>query len=174
MRDAIKKLSALKRAESAIFRIHLRTAARQAILYAVGVVLILLAVAMLNVALFLALSEPHGPCMGALAVSALDGVLAAILLIAAGRAKHGPEVVHAEEVRNLAIEGLYADAEHIVQSLGEIKLSLQRIHTGLHGLLGGKGSMLGLLHLGPLLDLLISSLGSKKKASENRGTTLNT
>ncbi len=85
-----------------------------------------------------------------------------ILLAAAGRAKPGPEVVHAEAVRNLAVQGLHADVEHVAQNLEDVKWSLKRIHVGLNGLLGGNGSMLGLLHLGPLLDLLIGSLGSKR------------
>ena len=165
MNDFVHKLQLLKQAETTILRIHLRTAARQAVLYAIGIVLILLAVAMLNVALYVALSDAMGSSMGALIVAAVNGMLAATLLVMAGRARHGSEMTHAEEVRDLVIQGIHADAQKAAKSLDEVKFSLQRIHSGLNGLMGGGGSMLGLLHLGPLLDLLISSLSRSDKAS---------
>lgn len=165
MNDIVHKLQSLRRAEITILRIHLRTAARQAVYYAVGIVLILLAVAMLNVALYVALSDELGSSMGALIVSAVNGLLAMGILVMASLAKPGPEATHAEEVRDLVIQGIHDDAQKLSNSLDEVKFSLKRIHTGLNGLMGGGGSMLGLLHLGPLLDLLISSLSKSDKAS---------
>ena len=164
MNDFFQKIQIISRAEKAILRINLQTFAKQAVLFAVGIILILLAVAMLNVAIYVALSEHYGPVAGALVVSAINGVLAVILMVVANRTKPGPEAAMAKEIRDLAVTEINADVEEIRQNLNDVKDDLKGIRSGFGGLLGGGGgSSFGLLNLGHLLDLLISSLRKSKK-----------
>ena len=163
MNDFFLKMQVFSRAEMAILRVNLQTAAKQVILFAVGIVLILLAVAMFNVAIYNTLAENYGSDVSALIVSAINGFLAVVILNVANRTKPGPEAEMAKEIRDLALREMNSDVEKIGNNLNEVKADVQRIRSGFGGLLGGaRGSMQGLISLGPLLDLLISSLRKSK------------
>lgn len=158
-----QKMHVLLRAERAILRINLQTVAKQIILYAVGIVLILLAVAALNVAIYVTLSETYGRGAGAFIVSAINAILAVFIMIVANRTKPGPEIAMATEIRDLAVSEINTDVENVRQNLNEIKTDVEQIRSGFSGLLGGGGgSSFGLLNFAPLLDLLISSLRKSK------------
>ena len=164
MNDFMKKIQVLARIEMAIFRINMQTASKQVLLYAVGLVLILLAVAMLNVGIYMALSEMYGRAVGALIVAAINGVLAVILMVVASRTKPGPEAAMAKELRDLAVSEIDADVDKIRQNLNEVKSDVQRIRSGFGTLIsGGAGAMFSLSSLAPLIDLLIGSLRKSKK-----------
>jgi hypothetical protein len=138
--------------------------ARQIILFAVGIVLILLAVAMMNVAIYAALSEHYGKVTGALVVSVLNGIIAIILMVVAKRTKPGPEADMAKEIRGMVITEINSDVENVVHSLNDLKTDVRRIRSGFGGLIGGKGgSSLSLLNLAPILDIFISALSKSKK-----------
>ena len=164
MNDFMKKIQVLARIEMTIFRINMQTASRQVLLYAVGLVLILLAVAMLNVGVYMALSEIYGRAVGALIVAGINGLLAVILMVVAGRTKPGPEAAMAKEIRDLAVSEINMDVERVYQNLNEVKSDVQRIRSGFGSLLSGGGAMFSLSSLVPLIDLLIGSLRKSKKS----------
>ena len=164
MNEFFKKLQVLVKIESAIQRVNLQTVARQIILFAVGIVLILLAVAMLNVAIFVAISGHYGQVAGALIVSVINGLLSVALMVVANRTKPGPEAAMAREIRELAITEINSDVEKAGQNLNDLKTDVHRIRSGFSGLMGGGGgSAFSLLNLAPLLDILISALSKSKK-----------
>ena len=164
MNDTIKKIQVLIKSEAAILRINLQTVAKQFILYAVGIVLILLAVAMLNVAIYVATSEHYGQVAGALIVAVINGFLAVVIMVVASRTKPGPEAAMAKEIRELAVTEISSDVEKFEQNMNGLKTDIHRIRSGFSGMMGGGGgSSFGLLNLAPLLDILISALRKSKK-----------
>jgi hypothetical protein len=165
MNDFFKKWQIFSRTEMAILRINIQTASKQIILFSVGIVLILLAVAMFNVGMYMSLSENFGRDVGAFIVSAFNGALAVIIMLIANRTKPGPEAAMAKEIRDLALTEINADVDKFRQNLNEVKTDVQRIRSGFGGLLGGGDkSALGLLRLAPLFDVLISSLRKSKQS----------
>ena len=169
MNDFLQKMQILLRAESAIFRIHMQTAARQILLFAVGIVLILLAVAMLNIAIFMVLSENYGREAAALLVCGINAVLAVAVILIAYRTKPGPEAAMAREIRDLAATEINADVEKIRQNLHDVKTDVQRIGASFGGFIGGGRYTLNVLnHLSPLLDLMIGSLRKTRKAAPGK------
>lgn len=60
MNDFFQKLQIFSRTEMAILRITIQTVSRQIALFAVGIVLILLAVALFNADMYMSLSERFG------------------------------------------------------------------------------------------------------------------
>lgn len=167
MNDFIKKLQVLARSETAILKINLQTVARQIILYAVGIVLILLAVAMFNLAIYMGIAEDHGEVTGALIVCAINSILAVVIVMVAGRTKPGPEAAMAREIRELALTEIHSDVGRIEQDLVDFKSDIQRIRSGFSGLMGGGGgSSFSLLNLVPLLDILISALSKSKSKKD--------
>ncbi len=163
MDDLVLKFRILLRAEAAIRNSQIRLAVRQARLTAVGLVLALLALGMLNVSIYLALETRLGGSTAALLLAVVNGILALILILAAGRMKTGPEVDMAEEIRDLAVTEIAADADELKQELQQIRAEVTQISSGFRRLLGGDLSLLGLPNLSPLIGVLASSLKSRKK-----------
>ena len=163
MDDLVLKFRILLRADSAIRKSQFRLAIRQARLTAVGLVLALLALGMLNVSIYLALEARLGGPAAALLLAAANGVLALILIFSAGRMKTGPEVEMAEEIRDLAITELAADADQVKQELQQVRAEVTQISGGFRRLLSGDFSQLGLPILNPLIGVLTSSLKNRKK-----------
>lgn len=164
MNDFFQMLQIFSRTEMAILRITIQTVSRQIILFAVGIVLILLAVAMLNVGMYMSLSEKFGGGAAAFVVALFNGVLAVIIMISANRTKPGPEADMAKEIRSLAINEINKDVDKIKQNFNEVKTDVQRIRSGFGGLLGGGDkSSIGLLSFAPLIEILINSLRKSKQ-----------
>jgi type VI protein secretion system component VasK len=163
MDDLVLKFRILLRAEAAIRNSQIRLAVRQARLTAVGLVLALLALGMLNVAIYLALETRLGGSTAALLLAVVNGILALILILAAGRMQTGPEVDMAEEIRDLAVTEIAADADELKQELQQIRAEVTQISSGFRRLLGGDLSLLGLPNLSPLIGVLASSLKNRKK-----------
>ena len=67
-----------------------------------------------------------------------------------------------EEVRDLAVAGLRADAEAVARDLNQVKTDVERIRSGFSQLFRGGGSLRGLMQLGPLLDLVTGTLKRSK------------
>lgn len=163
MTNPVQKLRLLSRAEIILLRIHLRVLARQTVLYAVGVLLVLLTVAMLNVAMYATLAARYGSSIGAFVVALINAVLAVSVLLVASRIRPGPEAAIAEEARDLAMAEISADTERVRQGISDLKADVQRIRSGFGAFAGGGGSLASLLQLAPLLDLLIGALKRAKK-----------
>ncbi len=163
MDDLVLKFRILLRADSAIRKSQFRLAIRQARLTAVGLVLALLALGMLNVSIYLALETRLGGPTAALLLAAGNGILALILILSAGRMETGPEVEMAEEIRDLAITELAADADQVKQELQQVRAEVTQISSGFRRLLSGDLSQLGLPNLSPLVGVLASSLKNRKK-----------
>ncbi len=163
MDDLVLKFRILLRAESAIRNSQIRLAVRQARLTAVGLVLALLALGMLNVSIYLALATRLGESTAALLLAVVNGVLALTLILIAGRMETGPEVEMAEEIRELAITELAADADQLKQEVQQVRSDVQGISDGFRRLLSGDLTRLGLPNLSPLVGVLASALKSRKK-----------
>ncbi len=130
MSDIVQKVRVLSRVEIALLKIHLRTLARQALLCAVGLLLTLLAVAMVNAAIYLFLAERLDRDVAALIVAALNAVLAVGLFLMAKRTRPGAEAAVVEEIRDLAVAEIQADAEAVRKKLNDLTQDVQRIRSG--------------------------------------------
>jgi hypothetical protein len=169
MSDIVQKLRVLSRVEMALLKIHLRTLARQTLLCAVGLLLTLLAVAMVNAAIYLFLAERLDRDVAALIVAALNAVLAVGLFLMAKGTRPGAAAAMVEEVRDLAVAGLRADAEAVGRDLNQVKADVERIRSGFSQLSRGGGSLRSLMQLGPLLDLVTSSIKRSKGKDSGDG-----
>lgn len=162
MSDTVQKLRVLSRVEIALLRIHLRTFARQVVLCSAGLLLVLLAVGMTNVSIYLFLAERLESDVAALIVAAINAVLAVGLFLIATRSRPGPETAMVEEIRDLAVAEIRSDVDAVRQNINDVTVDVQRIRSGFSQMVRGGGSLRGLLGLGPLLEVLTSSLKRSK------------
>lgn len=135
MDDLVKKLRLLAKAEAILVRLHLRRAVTQMSLVLVAALFGLLALAMLNVALYLWLAPLIGPAVAAFAVAAADLVVAVLAVVAAGRLELGPEAAAAESIRDTAVQELAADADRVRKLAEDLGEDIRGIRTSIAGIL---------------------------------------
>ena len=109
MQSVFRHVRVLWRAERAIVETQFNVLLRRALLYAFAGLIALFALAMLNVAAYFFFVPHWGPLWAALAVALGDLVVALIVVLIALSTKPGPELAAAQELRNLALEGLEAE-----------------------------------------------------------------
>ncbi len=133
MDKLIAKLRLLAKAETILVRLYLRRAVRQVSLVLAAALFGLLALAMLNAALYLYLVPLFGPALAALAVAGSDMLLAAVAVVTAGRLELGPEADDAESLRDSVSNELAADAERMRAQLDEIGQDIKSIRSVVTG-----------------------------------------
>jgi hypothetical protein len=134
MNELIAKLRLIAKAEAILVRLHLRRAVRQVSFVLAAAVFGLLALAMLNVALYLFLAPRFDPALAAFAVAGLDALLAVVAVAAAIRLELGPEAEAAESIRDLASNELAADAERLRAQLDDLGQDIKQIRSAVTGI----------------------------------------
>ena len=135
MNELMMKTRLLLKAEAILFRLHLRRTVRQAAFYLVAVLLAVLAVGMLNIALYHFLAARLDNAGAALAVAVVDVALAAAAVVVAGRLQLGPEADAAQTLREMTMAELMADAERVKAELAEMHDDIKKIRTAVTGFL---------------------------------------
>ena len=156
MDETIMKLRILARAEVTLARVHGRVLARRLLLTALAVGSILLTIVMVNLGAFELLAVEYGNGAAAFLVASANAVLAVLLVVFANRTRPGPEEQMIQEIRDLALAELSADAEAVREGLNEVTSDLERIRTGIGAITGGAAAGLG--SLTPVIGFLVDAL----------------
>ncbi len=135
MNDVIKKLRILARAEAILVRLHLQRAVRQIALVMAAALFGLLALAMLNVALYLLLAPRIDAAPAAFAVAGMDLLVAVLAVVAAGRLELGSDAAAVETIRDTATQELTADAERLRKQLEDLGDDIRGIRDTVSGIL---------------------------------------
>ncbi|MEK6744237.1 MAG: hypothetical protein AABZ15_11525 [Nitrospirota bacterium] len=160
MDELIAKLRLLAKAEAILVRLHLRRAVRQVSFVLVAALFGLLALAMLNVALYLFLAPRVDPALAALAVAGLDALVAVVAVIVASRLELGTEAEDAESIRDLVSTELAADAERLQAQLDDLGRDIKRIRSAVTGITQPGG--IGLPAIFQWLMMLVGFLRRKR------------
>jgi len=134
MDDLIAKLRLLAKAETILIRLHLQRAVRQMSFVIVAALFGLLALAMLNVALYLFLAPRFDPALAALAVAGLDMLVAVAAILAASRLELGPEADDAASIRDAVSNDLAAAAKRLQVQLDDLGHDIKRIRSTVTGI----------------------------------------
>lgn len=160
MDETILKLRILARAEVSLARLHARVLGRRMLLVALAVGALLLTVVMVNVGAYEVLADRYGAGTAAFLVAGFNAVLAGLLLLLAARHRPGPEEQMVQEISDLALTELSADAESVRQSLSKVTADLEHIRSSISALTGSAAAGLGAV--APLLGLLVEALKHRK------------
>jgi hypothetical protein len=134
MNALIAKVRILAKAETIVARVHVRRIVQQTGLFVAAALFGLLALAMLNVALYLYLANRFNPALAALAVAGTDLALAMIAVVVAGRLELDPEVKAAESLRDLASSELSAEADRLRTKLADLGRDIEHIRAAVTGI----------------------------------------
>jgi hypothetical protein len=133
MDELVVKLRLLAKAELILLRLHLSRTVKQAAFYIVAALLAVLAVGMLNVALYLYLSPLLESARAALVVALADIALAAVVILAAGRMHLGPEADAANALRELTMRELVSDVDRVRAQIADLSDDIKKIRTTVTG-----------------------------------------
>jgi len=133
MDNFLVKMRLLLKSEMILLRLQLRRTVQQAAFYIAAALLAVLAVGMLNIALYLYLAPHLDNASAALVVAIVDIVLAVVAVVVAGRLHLGPEVDAARDLREAAMAHLAAEAERVKTQIVEIQDDIKRIRTAVTG-----------------------------------------
>ena len=133
MDEFMVKMHLLLKAEMLLLRLQLRRSVQQAALYIAAALLAILAVGMLNIALYLYLVPRLDNTGAAVAVAIVDIVLAVVAVVVAGRLRLGPEADAAMALREAAMAKLAADAERVKIQIADLQDDIKGIRTAVTG-----------------------------------------
>jgi phosphoglycerate-specific signal transduction histidine kinase len=163
MESFLMKARLLTRAELVLFRLHIRRAARQATFIAMGVVAILLAVGMANVASYFYLSDQLGRITAGFVLTVMNGLLAAVMFLVASRLGLGPEAKMAGEIRDLAVAQLSAETQRIKDDVDTVRSDVAEMRSAISSL--RRGEFLSLAVLAPIVKMVSRALQTKQPSS---------
>jgi len=129
MDELVVKLRLLAKAEFILLRLHLIRSAKQAAFYLIAALMAVLAVGMLNVALYLYLLPMLERPRSALVVAVIDIALAAIVLIVASRLRLGPEAEAANALRELTMSELVSDIDRVKAQIADLSADIKQIRS---------------------------------------------
>ena len=117
MKRVARNVSIIMRTERLIAQRHTAVLVRRAGLTAAAGLVAGLAIIMLNLSGYLALSEIMSPALAACMVALANLLIAALLMALAGRVAVGDDTQTAAELRDMAIEDIEAELEGTVNDL---------------------------------------------------------
>jgi hypothetical protein len=139
MDEFLVKIHLLLKAELILFRLQMRHTVRQAAFFVAAALLAILAVGMLNIALYLCLAPRLDNASAALAVAVVDIVLAVVAVVVAGRLQPGPEVDAVRALREATMANLTADTERVKTHITDLHDDIKQIRTAVTGFLNFGG-----------------------------------
>ena len=161
MNELVVKLRLLAKAEFILLRLHLNRAAKQAAFYLVAALMAVLAVGMLNIALYLYLQPMLERPRSALVVAIIDIALAAVVIRVASRLHLGPEAEAANALRELTMNELVADIDRVKNQIADLSADIKQIRSTVSGFMG-LGSI-GLPAILQWLPMLLKAFRRKKQ-----------
>ena len=152
MDEFLVKIRLLLKAEMILFHLQLRRTVLQASFYIAAVLLVVLAVGMLNIALYLYLAPRLDNAGAAFAVAIVDIVLAVVSVVVAGRLRLGPEVDAVRALREATMAKLTEDAERVKTQIADLHDDIKQIRTAVTGFLSFGGvNLTSLFQWAPML-----------------------
>jgi len=139
MEEFLVKIRLLLKAEMILFRLQLRRTVLQATFYIAAVLLVVLAVGMLNIALYLYFAPRLDNAGAAFAVAIVDIVLAVVSVVVAGRVRVDPEVDAVNALREATMAKLTEDAERVKTQIADLHDDIKQIRTAVTGFLSFGG-----------------------------------
>lgn len=152
------KLRIWVHAETALLKINARRTGQRFTALAIALGLAILSVGMINIGIFELVAESYGRVKGAFYLAGGNGLLAAVVVVVAQRAKPGLEEEMVAEIREMALTELQSDADEVKAEFERIADRVRRIENSVSALTGSGSSLSKLSTLGPVVELATHAL----------------
>ncbi len=179
METLVRNLKLLWKSDRMLVEIRLKLVAQKIVLFVLAGLGGLFALGMLNMAIFFAIQETLGSAIAALLVGLGNLLLAGILLLVVQRLDTGPEAKIVEEVREMALADIEAEAKAFQSELRLVRDEIADMRSGITSLVKNPMDVLTprlLLPATAALAKLVTASGksartSAKKTSPKTRTT---
>jgi hypothetical protein len=179
METLVRNLKLLWKSDRMLAEIRLKLVAQKLVLFVLAGLGGLFALGMLNMAIFFAIQETLGSAIAALLVGLGNLLLAGILLLVVQRLDTGPEAKVVEEVREMALADIEAEAKAFQSELRLVRDEIADMRSGITSLVKNPMDVLTprlLLPATAALAKLVTASGksartSAKKTSPKTRTT---
>lgn len=161
MNEVMLKVRIWVHAEKSLLKINGRRTGQRFTALAIALGLAILAVGMIDMGIFELLAESYGRVKGAFYLAGANGVLAALVVLIAQRSKPGPEEEMVEEIRDMALAELQADADEVKEEFHRVAERVRKIEDAVAALTGSGSSLSKLAGLSPVVELAVHALKSK-------------
>ena len=158
MTAVMLKLRIWVHAETALLKINARRTGQRFTALAIALGLAILSVGMINIGIFELVAESYGRVKGAFYLAGGNGLLAAIVIVVAQRAKPGLEEEMVAEIREMALNELQSDADEVKAEFERIADRVRKIESSVSALTGSGSSLSKLSTLGPVVELATHAL----------------
>lgn len=158
MTAVMLKLRIWVHAETALLKINARRTGQRFTALAIALGLAILSVGMINIGIFELVAESYGRVKGAFYLAGGNGLLAAIVVVVAQRAKPGLEEEMVAEIREMALTELQSDADEVKAEFERIADRVRKIESSVSALTGSGSSLSKLSTLGPVVELATHAL----------------
>jgi hypothetical protein len=162
MDNLLKHLRILWRTERLLAELDFKDRLNKAGLIACAVLAMLVALAMINVALFLWLELRYGGVIAALALAGGNTFIAIAIVMVAGRDKPRPEVDMVREVRDMALSEVEAEAQSIQDELAAMRNDVRDVTQSVKGFASNPLGSIGPGVIMPLITTLTKAMGNPK------------
>ena len=127
----LRDLQVLRKADLLLAKIWLNVLVRRVGLFAFAGLIAVFGLGMANVAGFYALQASIGASLSATVVAAVDFLIAAIVLLVAGKSKPGPDLDLAFDFRKMAVESIQADARDLKLTLDALGQEVRNVKANI-------------------------------------------
>ena len=158
MTAVMLKLRIWVHAETALLKINARRTSQRFTALAIALGLAILSVGMINIGILELVAESYGRVKGAFYLAGGNGLLAAVVVVVAQRAKPGLEEEMVAEIREMALTELQSDADEVKAEFERIADRVRRIENSVSALTGSGSSLSKLSTLGPVVELATHAL----------------
>ena len=162
--DFNTRLNLLLKSEKALFRLEMRRRSRQTLFVAIALLAVLVALAMMNLAVYFYLETRFSPMMSAAILAGLNLTVAALFLFVASRQDVGPEAESLQEIRDFAWEQVSGDIEGVKQQVSEFTDGVRRVGGNIHAAM--HRDYAALVALLPFLRSLLEARKKKRREQE--------
>lgn len=159
MNPIARNVSTLWRLQRSLNEAELRRTSKRITMTVIAGAVCFLALVMLNIAGFSALTNSYGNAFSALAVAAIDVLVAVILIVAAQSIKLAPETDTVRELRDSVLADIEADAQTVQNELVQLRDDVKSI--------GSQVSSFASDPLGNLPSLLIPAINAFTKVARS-------
>jgi hypothetical protein len=166
----VRHLKVLWTAERMLGEIKIRTLTQKIIFAAIAALAGLFGLGMLNLAAFFALQPQLGLAGSALLVGFANLAFAGVLVFFASKLAPGPEVKIVEDVREMALADLEAEAEAVQNEIRLVRDEIMSVHASVSRLLKNPLEMLAPKSIIPLVAGAVQLIKSWDGAGSSRKT----
>lgn len=171
METLVRNLKLLWKSDRMLAEIRLKLVAQKIVLFVLAGLGGLFALGMLNMAIFFAIQETLGSAIAALLVGLGNLLLAGILLLVVQRLDTGPEAKVVEEVREMALADIEAEAKAFQSELRLVRDEIADMRSGITSLVKNPMDVLTprlLLPATAALAKLVTASGKSARTSAKK------